>query len=140
MGSSLRLIIPYALLLAIAAFLLEWLQLQYFLKIYPMEIYIAVIALGFAALGIWVGTRLTSRHRSGRFEQNVAAIKSLSISQREMEVLAALAAGQSNKEIARTLDISPNTVKSHVTHLFDKLNVNGRVKAIDEARTLGLIP
>ena len=52
----------------------------------------------------------------------------------------ALADGQSNKEIARTLAISPNTVKTHIARLYAKLEVNGRVQAIEAARSLHLIP
>ena len=135
-----KLAIPYALLLGIAAFALEWLQFQYFLKRYPVEIYILLIAIAFAVLGIWVGVRLTGRRPAGPFERNDPALKSLGISEREYEVLEALAAGQSNKEIARTLDISPNTVKTHIARLFEKLAVHGRVRAIEQARALRLIP
>ena len=135
-----RIIFLYAVTLAVAAFALEWLQFQYFAKSYPVEIYVALIALAFAALGIWVGHRLTVKKPRGPFEQNRAALQSLGISGRELEVLEALAAGQSNKQIARTLDISPNTVKTHIAHLYTKLQVNGRVRAIEEARSLHLIP
>jgi ATP/maltotriose-dependent transcriptional regulator MalT len=55
-------------------------------------------------------------------------------------VLEALADGQSNKEIGRTLDISPNTVKTHIARLYEKLKANGRVRAIERARSLYLIP
>ncbi|MEP0645172.1 LuxR C-terminal-related transcriptional regulator [Parasphingorhabdus sp.] len=134
-----RIVLVYALALAIAAFALEWLQFQYFSKTYSIEIYIAIIAIGFAALGVWMGNRLTARKSNGPFERNVAALTSLGISARELEVLEALAAGDSNKEIARTLEISPNTVKSHIGHLFEKLQVNGRVRAIEEARVHRLI-
>ncbi|MBQ0770327.1 helix-turn-helix domain-containing protein [Parasphingorhabdus sp.] len=135
-----RIVIIYALLLAGGAFALEWLQYQYFAKAYSVEIYIILIALGFAALGIWVGHRLTTQKPRGPFERNMAALQSLGISGRELEVLEALAGGQSNKEIARTLAISPNTVKTHVAKLYAKLQVNGRVRAIEEARSLHLIP
>ncbi|MGB5483972.1 response regulator transcription factor [Parasphingorhabdus sp.] len=137
--SVLNIVLLYSLLLAIAAFALEWLQYQYFSKAYSVEIYVVLIALAFAALGIWVGRRLTARKPREPFEQNIAALKSLGISARELEVLAALADGQSNKEIGRTLDISPNTVKTHVANLYAKLQVNGRVRAIEEARALHLI-
>ena len=138
--STVRIVILYAIALAAAVFALEWLHYQYFTKVYSVEIYVILIALGFASLGIWIGHRLTAQKPRGPFEQNSAALKSLGISGRELEVLEALAAGQSNKEIARTLDISPNTVKTHVTKVYAKLQVNGRVRAIEEARTLHLIP
>ena len=135
-----RIVIIYALLLACAAFALEWLQFQYFAKAYSVELYVVLIALGFASLGIWVGHRLTEKKPRGRFERNDTALKSLGISGRELEVLEALADGQSNKEIGRTLDISPNTVKTHISRLYEKLQVSGRVRAIEEARSLHLIP
>ena len=67
-------------------------------------------------------------------------MRSLGISDRELEVLKALAAGQSNKEIGRTLNISPNTVKTHIARLYAKMQVHGRIQAIEEARSLHLIP
>lgn len=135
-----RIVLLYAAVLAVAAFALEWLQYQYFAKSYPVEIYVVLIALAFATLGIWVGHRLTAQKPRRPFEQNQSALQSLGISGRELEVLEALAEGQSNKQIARTLDISPNTVKTHVARLYVKLQVNGRVWAIEEARSLHLIP
>ena len=138
--AALKILVFYGLLQAAAVFVLEWLQYKYFTKSYSIEIYVVLIAIAFAALGIWVGHKLTVRHPRGPFEQNDAAIRSLGISDRELEVLKALANGQSNKEIGRTLNISPNTVKTHIARLYAKLQVNGRVRAIEEARFLHLIP
>ena len=53
-----------------------------------------------------------------------------SLTRRELEVLSDLAAGRTNKQIARDLDVSLNTVKFHVRNLFQKLNVNSRSQAI----------
>ena len=61
------------------------------------------------------------------------------LSEREREVLALVAAGLSNKQIARRLDISPNTVKTHTRNLFAKLNVARRTEAVARARALGLV-
>ena len=55
-------------------------------------------------------------------------------------MLERLAAGQSNKEIARTLGLSPNTVKTHVANLFAKLEASRRTEAVNKARDLHLIP
>ncbi len=57
-----------------------------------------------------------------------------------MRVLERLAEGQSTKEIARTLGLSPNTVKTHLANLFGKLDVQRRTQAIHKARDLQLIP
>jgi ATP/maltotriose-dependent transcriptional regulator MalT len=51
-----------------------------------------------------------------------------------------LARGQSNKEIARAIGVSPSTVKTHVANIYAKLGVAGRGKAVDAARALALIP
>jgi LuxR family transcriptional regulator, maltose regulon positive regulatory protein len=60
------------------------------------------------------------------------------LSVRESDILKLIAEGQSNKEIARNLDIAPETVKSHVKHIFTKLNVEKRAQAVSRAQILGL--
>ena len=136
-----RTIILYALVLAGAAAVLNWLEYRYLARAFPGEIYFALVAVGFVALGIWAGTRLTPRRPAGEpFARNEAAIRSLGLSPREVEILEALAGGDSNKEMARRLGISPNTVKTHVARVYDKLEVQRRVQAIDKARSLALIP
>jgi DNA-binding CsgD family transcriptional regulator len=136
----LRFVLPYALALAVAAVLLEWLRFRHVTRIDSTEIYVALLAIGFIALGIWVGRKLTPRPRAAAFERNEAAIRSLGLSPRECEILELLASGQSNKELARTLGISPNTVKTHIARVFEKLEVQKRVAAIEKARWLAIIP
>jgi DNA-binding CsgD family transcriptional regulator len=58
---------------------------------------------------------------------------------RELEVLALLAEGASNKEIARRLRISVHTAKFHVGSLLDKLDATGRTDAVAHAARLGVI-
>lgn len=130
----------YAVALAVGAFVLQWLQYQYVVRAFAPEIYVVLIALGFTGLGIWAGYRLTPKTAAAPFERNDAAIKSLGLTDRELTMLERLAAGDANKEIARTLDISPNTVKTHIANLFQKLEVQRRTQAIQKARELRLIP
>jgi DNA-binding CsgD family transcriptional regulator len=59
---------------------------------------------------------------------------------RERDVLAMISQGCSNKQIARTFEISPETVKSHVKHIFSKLTVSTRAEAVSRAGLLGLLP
>ena len=61
------------------------------------------------------------------------------LSERELEVLQLIARGDSNQEIAERLVITQDTVKRHVTHIFEKLGVHNRVQAVARARTLGLL-
>jgi LuxR family transcriptional regulator, maltose regulon positive regulatory protein len=60
------------------------------------------------------------------------------LSPREGDILKLIADGLSNKEIARTLAIAPETVKSHIKHIFIKLNIERRVQAVSRAQMLGL--
>jgi DNA-binding CsgD family transcriptional regulator len=135
-----RVVILYALALALAAGALQWLEYRYFVRSFSTEIYIVLIAVGFAALGLWAGRQLTPRPSNGPFERNQAAIRSLGLTDRECEILDRLATGRSNKELARDLGISPNTVKTHVARVYEKLEVEKRVQAIEKARDLSLIP
>jgi DNA-binding CsgD family transcriptional regulator len=134
-----RTVLLYALALSLAAAALEWLQYRYAARAFSTEIYIGVLAIGFVALGLWAGVRLTPRRAAGPFMRNDAAIRSLGLTARECEILGLLASGQSNKEMARRLDISPNTVKTHVASLYLKLEVQKRMQAVEKARLLSVI-
>ena len=63
-----------------------------------------------------------------------------SLTEREMEVLRLLAQGQSNKDIARQLQVVEDTVKTHVRHILAKLGVQSRTQAVLSAARLGLVP
>jgi len=62
-----------------------------------------------------------------------------SLSARETDILKLIAQGMSNKEIARRLDIGPETVKTHLKSVFSKLGVERRAQAVSRAQTLGLV-
>ena len=137
-----RLVILYALALALAVAALEWLEYRYVTRAFSTEIYIVLLAAGFAALGLWAGHRLTRRRAppTPDFERNDAAIRSLGLTPRECAILDLLASGRSTKEIARQLEISPNTAKTHLARVYQKLEVQRRTQAIHKARELALIP
>ena len=61
------------------------------------------------------------------------------LSDREMEVLQLLADGNTNKDIADKLFISTQTVKTHITHIFEKLAVKDRTEAVASALRRGLV-
>jgi DNA-binding NarL/FixJ family response regulator len=86
------------------------------------------------------GKHLLSPKMSDRFVHNAPgsfryphegdATRLSSLSDRERQILACAAAGQSNKEIADHLCVSVDTVKTHLHHIYQKLSVAGRVEAI----------
>ena len=135
-----RVVVPYALALALAAALVAWLQYRYLMQAFSTGLYITLLAAGFTALGLWAGSRLTRRAPAAPFARNEAAIRSLGLTPRECEILALLASGKSNKEMARVLGVSPNMVKTHVARVYEKLAVQRRMQAVEKARGLALIP
>jgi DNA-binding CsgD family transcriptional regulator len=129
----------YALALALGMALLQWLDYQRFARVHSTELYASILALAFLVLGIWVGVRVFRPHQPVPFDGNPQARETLKLSDREMDVLQQLAAGGSNKDIARALNVSPHTVKTHVGNVFEKLGARRRTDAINRARELGIL-
>jgi DNA-binding NarL/FixJ family response regulator len=98
----------------------------------PGELWQAVTsaARGDTALSPRVASKLLTR---------IAAPPLTALTPREHEVLTAVATGQSNREVARTLYLSEATVKSHLVQVFAKLDVRSRTAAVARARELGLL-
>ncbi|MBO6794770.1 MAG: response regulator transcription factor [Balneolaceae bacterium] len=135
-----RTILMYGLAMAILVFLLEYFEYRYLVRELSVEILILIIALVFTALGLWAGSKLVSQKApQTEFNRNEKAMAYLQISERELEVLEQVAKGLSNKEIAATLFVSVNTVKTHLKKLYEKLEVNRRTQAVEKARELKLI-
>ena len=132
----------YAALLAAGTLALQWLDYQRLVRSHASAIYDGLLAAGFLALGLWLGARLLARRppRAEGAGGNPQAQAVLGISARELEVLHEIAAGHSNKEIAARLHVSPNTVKTHVARLLEKLGAKRRTDALRRARELGLMP
>ncbi|MCM3876468.1 MAG: response regulator transcription factor, partial [Thermoanaerobaculia bacterium] len=77
---------------------------------------------------------------AGSFVLDTEKLRELGITPREHEILGLIAEGLSNREIGEKLFVSENTVKTHSARLFEKMGVNRRTQAVQEARRLGLIP
>ena len=90
------------------------------------------------ALGVGVGMRIASPP-APPFDGNPKAVAALGISARELEVLELIATGRTTQEIADRLGLSPNTVKTHVNRLFEKLEASKRIEAVQKARELGIV-
>ena len=135
-----RTVILYGVVLAILVFTLEYFEYRYVVRNLSFEILIVLIAVFFVVLGWWLGQKLTRKpSTSSSFQKNDKAIEYLGLSARELEVLALVAEGHSNKEIAGKLFVSVNTVKTHLQKVYEKLEVSRRTQAVEKARSLNLI-
>lgn len=148
-------IIIYGISLAILLFLLRWLQLRLIVFNHAFEIYVGAIALIFTALGIWLALKLIKPkvqivehiiekvqqiESTETFKLNEDTLNELGLSKRELEVLQLMATGLSNQEIAGQLFVSLNTIKTHTSKVFEKLDVKRRTQAVEKAKRLSLIP
>ncbi len=143
----------YGASLAVLLFLLKWLELRFIIYDHAFEAYIGAIALLFTSLGIWLAMRLTKpkvetvviekeiyRDAATNFIFNEKAFAGSGMSKRELEVLQLMTEGHSNQQIADQLYVSLNTIKTHNSRIFEKLDVKSRTQAIEKAKRLGLIP
>ena len=130
---------------------LKLIEYRFLVLEHSLEIYGGIVALIFASVGIWLGLKLTRTRTEvvvrevpvlvvGPFTRNEAKVEELGITPREMEILEAMAAGFSNKEIGERLFVSENTVKTHAARLFMKLSASRRTQAVQRAKEAGLIP
>jgi two-component system, NarL family, response regulator LiaR len=125
--------------------LLQLIEYKHFVREYPSEMYGGLVALIFTAIGIYFGLRWTRAKqvvviRDGPFVLNAEKLKEVGLTAREHEILGLIAQGLSNREIGEKLFVSENTVKTHSSRLFEKMQVNRRVKAVQKGKDLGLIP
>jgi DNA-binding CsgD family transcriptional regulator len=123
--------------LAAGALLLAWADWQRMARTHFADIALLLVAALFLGLGLWLGFSVWNKPQQP--PGNPAAVASLGLTPREVEVFGLLAAGQANKEIARALGVSPNTVKTHLARLYEKLGVTSRTAAIAQARALGIV-
>ena len=129
--------------LALLIFALRFIEYRFLVRDLTLEFYVGLVAILFAALGIWIGLRLTRKEAvvvNPEFKFNEKEQSQRNISKRELEVLELMAQGLANQEIADKLFVSINTVKTHSSNLFSKLEVGRRTQAIKKAKGLGLIP
>jgi two-component system, NarL family, response regulator LiaR len=142
---------------------LQYTEYRFVIIEHSVELYSALVAILFAAFGIWLGLRITRRREIIRetvvikevlvpaevpapaqeavsFAPNTAHQQTLGITPRELEILALIARGLSNREIATQLFVSENTVKTHCARTFDKLGAARRTQAVQRGKELGLLP
>ncbi len=128
---------------------------------HSLQVYGLLIAVLFAGVGVWLGKSFTqsrntaidpttgaaplvARHAAGGELPTVGADPArradFGITKRELEILELMAAGLSNREIAERIYVSENTVKTHSSRLFEKLNARRRTQAVQIGKSYGLIP
>lgn len=140
----------YGASLAALLILLKWLELRYIIIDHSLEIYAGSLAIIFTGLGIWVALKLAKPETIVVEKEiyldsrpavinNENELKKHGLSKRELEVLELISTGLSNQEIADQLFVSLNTVKTHSSNLFGKLEVKSRTQAIDKAKRIKII-
>ena len=137
--------------------ILQYTEYRFIVIEHSVELYGALVAILFAAFGIWLGLRITRRREIIRetivvrevpvlaeardpFTPNTVNQQTLGITARELEILTLIARGFSNREIATQLFVSENTVKTHCARAFDKLGAARRTQAVRRGNELGLLP
>ncbi|HET7613840.1 MAG TPA: LuxR C-terminal-related transcriptional regulator [Gemmatimonadaceae bacterium] len=142
-------VIGYGLLGGALIALLKVIEYRYLLVEHSLDIYGGIVAAIFSAVGIWLGLKLTRPRETvvvkevrvaGPFARDDARLAELGITARELEILEAMAAGFSNREIAERLFVSENTVKTHAARVFGKLSARRRTQAVQRAKEARLIP
>lgn len=148
-----KLIAFYGVLLAAILLLLKWLEFRFLIVNHAFEMYIGAIALIFTGLGIWLAIKLAKpKTRTVVVEKEIfinrpaesfvlqeEKLSEIGISRREWEVLALMSEGLSNQEIAERLFVSLNTVKTHSSKLYEKMDVKRRTQAIEKGKRLGIL-
>lgn len=132
----------YGAALAILIFAMKFIEYRFLVRDLSLEFYLGIVAVLFTIVGIWAGRRLSGKKeiaKNALFQVDEAALKRSGISKREHEVLSLMAEGFSNQEIADKLFVSLNTVKTHTSNLFLKLEVSRRTQAVQKGKTLRLI-
>ena len=138
---------------------LQYTEYRFVIIEHSVELYTGLVAILFATFGIWLGLRITRSRETIRetvivrevrvpaeapalepFAPNTSRQQTLGITARELEILALVARGCSNREIAMQLFVSENTVKTHCARAFDKLGAARRTQAVRRCKELGLLP
>ena len=150
-------VLLFGLLGGLLVAVLKMVEYRFLIIEHSFEIYGGIIAAIFSAVGIWLGLKFTRPRvtvvtrevpvevrvpvpTTGPFVRNQARVDQLGLTPRELDILEAMAAGLSNREIAERLFVSENTVKTHAGRVFDKLAAKRRTQAVQLAKEAGLIP
>jgi DNA-binding CsgD family transcriptional regulator len=146
----------YGIFLGLVSIVLKTTEYWFWVKLNAFDLYGILIAIIFLGAGLWLGIRFNQKNKE-KYPINSSntegvtnnekviipidekMLEKLGISKREYEVLTLLGKGMSNQEIADALFVSQNTIKTHTSRLFEKLDVKNRTHAILKSKELGII-
>lgn len=147
-----REILIYSVSMAMLLLLLQWFEAHFIVYNHRLDLFVGAIAILFTVLGIWLALKLVKpKVKTQIIEKEVYIesnpqteidqnqIEKLGISNRELEVLDLMAKGLTNEQIGDKLFISLNTVKTHTSNIFLKLDVKRRTQAIEKAKRINII-
>jgi len=147
-----REILIYSVSMAVLLLLLQWFEVHFIVYNSRLDLFVGAIAILFTVLGIWLALKLVKpKVKTQIIEKEVYIesnpqteidqnqIEKLGISNRELEVLDLMAKGLTNEQIGDKLFISLNTVKTHTSNIFLKLDVKRRTQAIEKAKRINII-
>lgn len=138
-------VLLYGLIAGLLIAALKLIEYRFLVVEHSLEIYGGAVALVFSAIGLWLGRRLVAPAVPATpapvapFIVNSERIRQLGITPRELEILTLIASGLSNREIADKLFVTQNTVKTHASRVFEKLNARRRTQAVQHAKEQGII-
>ena len=137
-----KVILRFGLLIAALLILFQLSKMSLFIPEMSQDLTIGLVGAAFIGLGGYLGLKFRKVEIvevSPMVEIDHDRIESLGLTEREMEVLHHIAEGCSNVEIGEKLFVSENTIKTHVSNLFVKLDVKRRTQAVTRAKELRII-
>ncbi|HEY2583936.1 MAG TPA: response regulator transcription factor [Mucilaginibacter sp.] len=138
-----QVVISFGLLITALLILFRTASIYHFYSNIPNELYLAFFSILFLAIGIvlsrklFVRTMIVNKQKPAVINQ--AELLKSGISKREAEILLLIHDGLSNQQIAEKLFLSENTIKKHISNIFQKLQVERRTEAIKKALELSII-
>ncbi|MEX0966866.1 MAG: response regulator transcription factor [Bacteroidia bacterium] len=134
----------FGLIMGLLLLLLQTLQYRVMLRDLSLELYGGIIAIIFAGIGILLGSGIFRKKHEKNSPASVAhpdraKIAASQLSSRELQVLELMARGYTNQEIATQLFVSRNTIKTHTSNIYSKLEVKRRTQAVQRAQEMNLI-
>jgi DNA-binding CsgD family transcriptional regulator len=137
-----KVILRFGLIIAALLILFQLSKVSLLIPDMSSDLILGLVGAAFIGLGIYLGLKFRKVEIvevGPVIEIDEQQIETLGLTEREMEVLRLIASGLSNVEIGEKLFVSENTVKTHVSNLFVKLDVKRRTQAVTRAKELRII-